>query len=119
MGRGPAPRAAVGERGRGGGLEAAGREGPQVRALAARGLGDDGGGGVIDHMIFKVEYTALARGHQITVDAGEERLGTIVAPSVREAVGFAGAFMRGVLSLDELERAFRMPSAPDGPGEQR
>lgn len=69
----------------------------------------------LDHMVFKVTYTALARAHQVDVDAGDERQATIVAPSARDAVDYAAAVMRAVLAADPLEVAWRAPSAPDGP----
>lgn len=68
------------------------------------------------HLIFRVEYTELARGrHQFDVDAGEDRTARINAPELGDGLRFAVAFMRGVLELDPIEAAWRLPAAPDGP----
>lgn len=69
-------------------------------------------------MIFRVEYTELVNAcHMFEVDAGGAGEVRIVASSLEDGLRFTAAFMRGVLERDEVEIAWRLPPAPDGPGD--
>jgi hypothetical protein len=71
----------------------------------------------VSHMIFRVEYTELASGYRVEVDAGEAGQAAVVAGNVRTVLRMASAFMFAVVAArpDPLDEQFRLPSAPDGP----
>lgn len=69
------------------------------------------------HLVFTVEVTELTDGWAAQVDAGDNGVGIVKAPGLKETLEGAVPFMHAVVEPDPLEALFREPSAQDGPAQ--